>query len=130
MILPPFCILLPVAIASLVWAWRRQQPSSSELWRPSHWLVFSHLLFFLTTVFIGTLYAAEGSPYDGSGRTIHHGAEAALYVLSYGSLLSCAYWIWRLRGFRWFAASLMAVMECLFVGALFVVGMSVTGDWL
>jgi hypothetical protein len=28
------------------------------------------------------------------------------------------------------AASLMAVIECPIVGALFIAGMSVTGDWL
>jgi hypothetical protein len=130
MILPPFCILLPLAVVSLVWAWRLQQPVSRGLWRPVHWLVLSHLFFFAATIFIGSLYHAEGSPYNGSPRTIHHGAEVALNTLFYGSLVSCAFWIWRMKGFRWFAASLMAVIECPIVGASFIAGMSVTGDWL
>jgi hypothetical protein len=130
MILPPLCILLPLAVVSLVWAWRRQQPMKRQLWRPVHWLALSHLLFFAAVILVGTLYPAEGSPYHGSPPTIHHGAEAALNVLFYGSLISCAFWIWRMRGFRWFAASVMAVIECPIVGALFIAGMSVTGDWL
>ena len=129
-ILPPLCILLPLAVVSLVWAWRRQQPVSRGLWRPVHWLMLSHLFFFAATIFIGMLYPAEGSPYNGSPQIIHHGAEAALNRLFYGSLVSCAFWIWRMKGFRWFAASLMAVIECPIVGALFIAGMSVTGDWL
>jgi hypothetical protein len=34
------------------------------------------------------------------------------------------------EGFRWFASRLMAAIECPIVGALFIAGMSVTGDWL
>jgi hypothetical protein len=48
----------------------------------------------------------------------------------YGSFASCVFWIWRMNGFRWFAASLMALMEVPVLGALFVAGMSVTGDFL
>jgi len=61
-ILPPLCILLPLAVVSLVWAWRRQHPIRKRLWRPDHWLVLSHLLFFAATISIGALYPAEGSP--------------------------------------------------------------------
>lgn len=44
MVLPPLCILLPLAVVSLIWAWRRQHPIRKRLWRPGHWLVLSHLL--------------------------------------------------------------------------------------
>ena len=123
--LPPLCIFLPLAVVSLVWAWRRQQPMRRHLWRPVHWLVLSHLFFFGTAIIIGTLY-----PYDRTARAIHHRAAQVLNVLFYGSLVSCAFWVWQMKGFRWFAASLMAVIECPIVGALFIAGMSVTGDWL
>lgn len=127
MILPPLCIVFPRAVISLVWAWRRQEPIKKRLWRPVHSLVLSHLIFFAAIIFIGTLYPAEGEP---SARIIHPGADKALEVLFYSSLVSCAFWIWRMKGFRWFAASLMAAIECPIVGALFIAGMSVTGDWL
>ena len=35
-----------------------------------------------------------------------------------------------MKGFRWFAASSMVVIEIPIVGAIFIAGMSVTGDWL
>jgi hypothetical protein len=125
MMLPPLCILLPLAVVSLIWAWHRQQPMHRQLWRPAHWLVLSHLLFFGAAILIGTLFS-----YDRAARAIDHRADQGLNVLFYGSLLSCAFWIWSMKGFRWFAASLMATIECLIVGALFIAGMSVTGDWL
>jgi hypothetical protein len=130
MILPPLCILLPLAVVSLVWAWRRQQPMKGQLWKPVHWRVLSHLFFFAATILVGTLYPAEGWPYGGLARAIHHRAEGAISVLFYGSVVSCGFWIWRMKGFRWFAASLMAVIECPIIGAVFIAGMSVSGDWL
>ncbi len=130
MILPPLCIAFPLALVSLVWAWRRQHPMRKQLWRPVHWLVASHPLYFAAVILIGTLYHAEGSPYTGTPQVIHHGAEQALGALFYGSLISCVFWVWRMKGFRWFAASLMAVVECPILGALIIAGMSVTGDWL
>ena len=56
--------------------------------------------------------------------------ETYLDVALYGSLASCAFWIWRMKGFRWSAAMLMAMLEVPVFGALFVAGMSVSGDWL
>jgi len=35
-----------------------------------------------------------------------------------------------MKGFRWYAGSLMALMELPTFGALFVAGMSVAGHWL
>ena len=96
--MPPFNIVLPLAVLSLVWAWRRQRPISRRIWQPVHWLVLGHFFFFVAPIAIGTLYPAEGSSYGGSARAIHHGAEAALNVLLYGSLVSCGLWIWRIEG--------------------------------
>jgi hypothetical protein len=35
-----------------------------------------------------------------------------------------------MKGFRWYATSLMVLVEVLTWGALFVAGMSVSGDWI
>jgi hypothetical protein len=35
-----------------------------------------------------------------------------------------------MKGFRWFAVSLMTIAEIITWGAIFIAGMSVTGDWL
>ena len=39
-------------------------------------------------------------------------------------------WIWRMKGFRWYASSLTGLIELPTFAAMFVAGMSVTGDWL
>jgi hypothetical protein len=35
-----------------------------------------------------------------------------------------------MKGFRWFAVSLVTVLEMILFGAFFVAGMAVSGDWL
>jgi hypothetical protein len=35
-----------------------------------------------------------------------------------------------MKGLRWFAVSVVALLEIILMGAFFVAGMAVTGDWL
>jgi hypothetical protein len=107
----------------------RQKPFTTGFWKPYHWLAACHLLFFVAAIAVGVF---EGNPI--SNPTIPHppirSVELCLDALTYGSLVSCGFWIWRMKGFRWFAASLMALAELIVWGALFVAGMAVSGDWL
>lgn len=57
-------------------------------------------------------------------------AEHVLDIVTYASVGSCGFWIWRMKGFRWFAASLLLLAEVITWGAFIVAGMSVSGDWL
>ncbi len=129
MVLGPYWFVFALVVVSLVWAGLKQRPFQTRLWRPSHWLVLSHLLFFAAAIALGTL-----CPYPTTNPTIPHypnrPAALCLAALLYGSLASCAFWVWRMKGFRWFGSSLMALIEMPTVGALFVASMSVTGDWL
>ncbi len=99
------------------------------MWKPYHWLALTHLLFFAAAIVVGVL---GQNPI--TNPTITHSADetARLYldVVTYGSLASCGFWISRMKGFRWYATSLMALAELITWGALFVAGMSITGDWI
>jgi hypothetical protein len=59
-----------------------------------------------------------------------HFARNALPTILFASFATCAFGIWRMKGIRWFTASLMAIHELVIFSAYFVAGMSVTGDWL
>ncbi len=100
------------------------------LWKPVHWFVLTQPLFFVAAILIGTLYPAEVSPHTGFLHEAHYQAETALYVLFYGSLVSSAFWIWRMKGFRLFAVCLLAVFECFIAAGFFISLMAVIGDWL
>jgi len=92
-------------------------------------VILTHLLFFIAAIGVGIVWA---NPI--TNPTVAHTANpvASLFLkgVLYGSLLSCVFWIWRARGFRWYATSLLALAELPVLGALFVAGMSISGDWL
>jgi hypothetical protein len=128
-IVPPFCFAFLLAAISLIGAAQKQRPFRTRLWKPHHWLAFTHLLFFAAAIVVGVL-----GENPVTNPTINHPADktAKLYLgaLTYGSLASCGFWIWRMKGFRWYATSLMVLAELITWSALFVAGMSITGDWL
>lgn len=122
----PFSIAFLLAILSLFFAALKERPFHRGRWMPHHWLSLSQLLFFPAMITVGVLYQNA----TGSRGVSSPAVNSSLNLLFYCSLAGCAFWIWRMRGFRWFACSLMALMELPTLGALFIAGMSVTGDWL
>ena len=129
LLLPPPAIVFALSAMSLLWAGTRQRPFRRRLWKPYHWLVICKFLFFVAAIAVGVFGANPiGNP------TLPHPpkpwAEHWLDVVGYGSLASCGFWIWRMRGFRWYATSLMVLLEVITAGAFFVAGMSVSGDLL
>lgn len=126
LLLPPIAALFIGATISSVWAGLRQQPFRKHLWKRHHWLVLSHLCFFVAAIVVGLLWANNVSNPHPSSQA----AKFWLDVVTYGSLASCIIWTWQMKGFRWFAASLLASVEVITFGAIFVAGMSISGDWL
>jgi hypothetical protein len=129
MAVPPVCFAFLVAAVSLLWAANKQRPFQTRLWKRHHWLAFAHLLFFAVAIVIGVL-GQSTHPYLIPPYPADRTAKLCLEAVKYGSLASCAFWIWRMKGFRWYAASLMALGELVTLGALFVAAMSITGDWI
>jgi hypothetical protein len=127
--LPPLIFAFSLAGISFVLAWIKQRPYKKGLWQRYHWLASSHLMFFIAAIAVAVFYANPVT-----NPTIPHPAnplgEIYLGAVTYGSLASCGFWIWRMKGFRWYAASLMALAEVITYSALFIAGMAVTGDWL
>jgi hypothetical protein len=46
------------------------------------------------------------------------------------SLALAAFWVFRMKGVRWFALCLVIMLQLILLGALFVAGMAISGDWL
>ena len=124
--LPLLLILLFVACLSLALAFAKQRPFQNSLWRSSHWLVLTQLLFFPAVISLGVLCPASGpSAFHGEST-----ASRAYELMGLLSILLGAFWVYRMRGFRWFAFSLVAVLQIILMGAFFIAGMAVSGDWL
>jgi hypothetical protein len=114
-------------IVGIVVAFTRQQPFRTRLWRPWYWLIFTQLLFFPATVAVGVLFpAVSGWPHPKENVIGHRLLDGLFYF----SLVTSAFWLWRMRGLRWLSASLLILQQLILVGAGFVAGMSVSGEWL
>lgn len=96
-------------------------------WRTSYWLIFTQMLFFPAMVAVGVLFPAMSVRPDLKENVIGHRLLDGLFYLS---LATSAFWVWRMRGLRWVAASLLLLQQVLLIAARFVAGMSVSGDWL
>jgi hypothetical protein len=126
----PLCIIFAIAVVSLVGATGKQRPIKMGLWKRYHWLALTQLLFFPFAIGIGVSCAKPTADYFNAARHADRTALLCLNALCYSSFASVVFWIWRMKGFRWYATSLMTLIELPTLGALFVAGMSVAGDWL
>lgn len=129
MMLPPFCFVLIAAAVSLTWAGLTQQPFRAGRWKPYHSLVLSHGLFFLAAMAVG-VFGANPVTNPGIPHLPGSAAGHCLDAVIFGSIVSCVFWIWRMKGFRWFAASLLFLAEVITWGAFTVAGLSVSGSWM
>jgi hypothetical protein len=127
-VIPRMLVIFLAATVSLVLAFWKQRPFQNHAWKRSHWLVFTQLLFFPAVICIGVLYPAAGPSYLRT--TPSSIANNVCNFLGWFSLALAAFWVYRMKGFRWFAVSLVAVLEIILIGAFFVAAMAVTGDWL
>ena len=123
----PVLLMSVACVLSVVFAFIRQQPFRSGLWRSSHWLVFTQLLFFPALITVGVLFPAVNSWHNPKENAM---GRRLLDGLLYLSLATGGFWLWRMRGLRWLSASLLLLQEVVLLTAGFIAGMSVSGDWL
>lgn len=125
---PPFVfgtlILGGILGASIV----SQKSTGREIWRRNSRILIGialvQVLLFPALITVGVMGAIShlATPKPWAVRSL----DALLIV----SLLLAAYCIWRAKGLRWFAGSLMLLQFWVLLGASFIADMSVTGDWL
>ena len=127
--LPKIRLAFIILIIGLFVSLARQKPFERGLWKRYYSLVFTQLLFYPAIIAIGVLYGVGSSPTQRLPK-VNPFADWTLDVLFGVSLVSALFWICRMKGMRWFAFCLVFLQQILLFGALFVAGMSITGDWL
>jgi hypothetical protein len=129
LLLPPCGVVFILSAISLIWAAIKQRPFKMRLWRPYHWMVLTQALFFVAAIAVGVLGA---NPI--ANPTLPHppvpAAPYALGTVSCASIALAGFWIWQMKGFRWFAASLLILFQVITLGAIVVAEMSVYGEWM
>jgi hypothetical protein len=127
LIVPPVFVAASICVVGVVVAFVQQQPFRTRLWRTSYWLIFTQLLYFPAMVAVGVWFPAVNGRPDLQGNVA---GERLLDGLFYFSLATSGLWLWRMKGLCWLSASLLLLQQVMLVGAGFVAGMSVSGDWL
>lgn len=125
----PVTVLFFAALISAVVAGYKQRPFGTRRWKRYYWLALTHLLFFPAAIAVGVIWQNTVA----NPTIAHHVspvANAFEYCLEFGSVASFIFWVWRMKTVRWFATSVMLLMQMPIFAALFVAGMSVSGEWL
>jgi hypothetical protein len=112
-------------IVSAAW----QKPYRPSLWRTRYWLIFTQLLFVPALAVIGTLYRVILDPTKPLPKE-NAVANWSINILVLLSLGLSFFWVYRMKGIRWFAFCVLAIQEVFVLGAMFIAGMSISGDWI
>jgi hypothetical protein len=111
-------------IASVI----RQRPFSKPIWQQTYFIVVLQFLFFPATLAVAVLGRVDWQQPHFPGPNKWGLRVEDVFAL--GSLIVGIYWVWRMKGLRWFAVSLAMLQLCLLAAANFVAAMSLTGTWL
>jgi len=129
-VLPPCFLLFGAGAVGMVWEGWKQRHSIVAFWKPHHWLFLTHWLLFILAILLGVMGEEPHAGMMRAGYLPQSYAEAGNQAILWCSFASCAFWIWRMKGFRSFAGSLMVLVEVPVLGAIFLAGMLITGDSL
>lgn len=102
-VVPSLLLMLLGAGSSLAFSVVQQRPLTSPNWRSYYWLALTQLLFFPAMVAVSVL------------GPINRAAILLCVALTLG-----AFWIYRMKGLRWFASSLIAIQYVFLLGAFFI----------
>ncbi|MBZ5723118.1 MAG: hypothetical protein LAO03_22490 [Acidobacteriia bacterium] len=107
-----------------------QNPFRSGRWKHHYFLVFTHALVFLAILSVGVLYRV---PFPDPTKPLlkeNAVADWTLNILFFLSIILSIFWVYRMRNLRWLAFFVVALQELFLLSALFVAGMSISGDWI
>lgn len=125
---PPFVYGTVVLVVSLIASAIRQRPFNKPIWKQTYTIVILQFLFFPAVLAVAVLGRVDWQQPHFPGPNYWGLRAEDLFDL--GSLILGIYWVWRMKGLRWFALSLAILQLWLLAAAGFIAAMSLTGTWL
>ena len=114
--------------ANLVAALYHKWPFHPERWKKEYWLTFLSLLFIPVSSVIGIVGWVD------LGMVPPPKPSAVLMWIDNGCFVASTmlgiFWIYRMKGLRWFALSIGLIQLWILMGVGFMTGMALTGHWL
>ena len=125
---PPFAYGTLLFGLSFVASVIRQRPFQKPIWKQTYSIVVLQFMFFPAALAVAVLGRVDWTqnPFPGP----NYWGLRAEDIFDLGSLILSVYWVWRMKGLRWFALSLAMLQLWLLAAAGFIAGMSLTGTWL
>jgi hypothetical protein len=120
------CLLLTLGLMASFFL---QKPFEAGRWKRYYWLVLTQFLFLPATAALGVVYRVSTDPTQPR-PTVNPIGDWGINILFLLSLALNVFWVYRMKGVRWFAFCFVSLQQLFLFGAAFVAGMSVTGDWL
>jgi hypothetical protein len=125
---PPFVFVSLIFIAWIIVASVLEWRTLRSQWPKLLGWGLVQLVFFPAAIFVGVLGENPADP--ALRHAPFRAAELSLEAVFCLSLAVGAYGVYRLRGSRWVATGSFLLIEWILQGALFLAGMSITGEWL
>ena len=125
---PPFLYGTLLCGLSLVASVVRQRPFDKPIWKQTYAIVALQFLFFPAVLTIAVLGRVDWQQPHFPGP--NYWGLRAEDLIDFGSLILGSYWVWRMKGLRWFALSVVIFQLWLLAAAGFIAAMSLTGTWL
>jgi hypothetical protein len=122
----PLWLVTAALVANLGLALMRMWPVRRDRWRMKYWLVLFNFLFFPATVAIAVVGTVPIDVPQRKNLPALWTTEGMFYV----AVLIGIYWIYRMKGLRWFALSIFLIQLWTLLFASFVASMALTGTWL
>jgi hypothetical protein len=118
-------LLVWSSVISLAWSSKRERPLASPAWRNYYWLALTQSLFFPAFIWVSAI-----APYDYGHAKESPLAHRAIPILCFAALGLAVFWIFRMRGLRGFAASLMGVQLGITMGGFGVALLMTSGVFI
>ena len=104
-----------------------QRPFRNPIWKRTSLVILVQLLLFLAILAVAVIGEVSSNP--TLPRVSNHWGLVA-DILDLCSVAVGAFWIWKMKGVRWFATSVLLLQMWLLLGANFIAGMALSGDWI
>ena len=125
---PPFAYASLLLSLNFLASVIRQRPFHKPIWKQTYFIVVLQFLFFPSVLAVAVLGRVDWQqvPFPGPNKWGLRLED----LCDLGSLILGVYWVWRMKGLRWFALSLV-ILQLWLLGAVgFIAAMSLTGTWL
>ena len=111
-------------VAALIHKW----PFHPERWKKGYWLAFLSLLFIPATTVVGVVgWIDPGMVPRPKPNAVLVWVDNGLFI---AFILLGIFWVYRMKGLRWFALSIVLIQLWILMGVGFMTGMALSGDWL